>query len=66
MAKPKGLAIFRNRQIFKFGLLIKKENKKKLKIRLVLNRTDSVTKLPYCSYTQPLPNINQKTVEIEI
>jgi hypothetical protein len=30
-------ALLRGRQIFKFGLLIKKGNKKNLKIRLVLN-----------------------------
>jgi hypothetical protein len=29
---------FQGRQIFKFGLLIKKDNKKNLKIRLVFNR----------------------------
>jgi hypothetical protein len=30
--------LFRGRQIFKFGLLRKKNNKKNLKIRLVFNR----------------------------
>tara|TARA_R100000935_G_C2835573_1_gene167878 strand:+ start:1051 stop:1206 length:156 start_codon:yes stop_codon:yes gene_type:complete len=35
-------AHFQGRQIFKFGLLTKKDNKKNLKIRLVLNPIDSV------------------------
>ncbi|RDK82982.1 hypothetical protein C8D94_1092 [Marinirhabdus gelatinilytica] len=35
-------AHLQGRQIFKFGLLRKKSNKKNLKIRLVLNRMDSV------------------------
>jgi hypothetical protein len=35
-------AHLRGRQIFKFGLLTKKDNKKNLKIRLVFNRMDSV------------------------
>jgi hypothetical protein len=31
-------ALLRSRQIFKFGLLRKKDNKKNLKIRLLFNR----------------------------
>jgi hypothetical protein len=48
-------AYFRSRQIFKFGLLRKKDNKKKLKIRLVFNRMVSDCFQPYYSYTRPLP-----------
>jgi len=32
------MALLQDRQIFKFGLLRKKDNKKNLKIRLVINR----------------------------
>jgi hypothetical protein len=39
-------AHLRSRQIFKFGLLTKKNNKKNLKIRLVFNRMDSVQICP--------------------
>ena len=50
-------AFLRGRQIFKFGLLNKKDYKKNLKIRLVLNRMAVAFFLPYYSYTQPLANI---------
>jgi hypothetical protein len=53
------------RQIFKFGLLIKKDNKKNLKIRLVLNRMVRAFFPPYCSYTIPLQAIiNNKNLEL--
>ena len=55
--KPMFQAPFRSRQIFKFGLLRKKDNKKNLKIWLVLNRMVRAFFPPYCSYTQPLPHI---------
>ena len=45
-------ALFRGRQIFKFGLLRKKDNKKNLKIRLVFNRMVRAFFPPYCSYTK--------------
>jgi hypothetical protein len=44
----------RSRQIFKFGLLRKKDNKKNLKIRLVFNRMVTAYFQPYYSYTIPL------------
>jgi hypothetical protein len=47
-------ALFRSRQIFKFGLLRKKDNKKNLKIRLVFNRMVRAFFPPYYSYTKPL------------
>jgi len=47
-------ALFRGRQIFKFGLLRKKDNKKNLKIRLVFNRIVTAFFPPYYSYTIPL------------
>jgi len=47
-------ALFRGRQIFKFGLLRKKDNKKSLKIRLVFNRMVRAFFQPYYSYTNPL------------
>jgi len=46
-------ALFRGRQIFKFGLL-RKDNKKNLKIRLVFNRMVVAFFPPYYSYTNPL------------
>ena len=49
------IALFRSRQIFKFGLLIKNDNKKNLKIRLVFIRIVCALFQPYYSYTQPLP-----------
>jgi hypothetical protein len=48
------LALLRGRQIFKFGLLRKKDNKKNLKIRLVFNRMVVAFFPPYYSYTNPL------------
>jgi hypothetical protein len=47
-------ALLRGRQIFKFGLLVKKDNKKNLKIQLVFNRMVVVFFPPYYSYTNPL------------
>lgn len=47
-------AHLRGRQIFKFGLLTKKNNKKNLKIRLVFHPNGWRANPPYCSYTQPL------------
>jgi hypothetical protein len=47
-------AFLRGRQIFKFGLLRKKDNKKNLKIRLVFNRMVRAFFPPYYSYTIPL------------
>ena len=41
----------RGRQIFKFGLLRKKDNKKNLKIRLVFNRMVVAYFQRYLSYT---------------
>jgi hypothetical protein len=48
------MALLQGRQIFKFGLLRKKDNKKNLKIRLVSNRMVVAFFLPYYSYTKPL------------
>ena len=47
MLNPMKIALLRSRQIFKFGLLIKKDNKKNLNIRLVfhLNGLRSLTTL---------------------
>ena len=50
-------AFLQARQIFIFGLLRKKDNKKNLKIRLVFNRMVVAFFPPYYSYTQPLPHI---------
>ncbi len=50
-------AHLRGRQIFKFGLLRKKDNKKNLKIRLVFNRMVVAFFPPYYSYTNPLCSI---------
>jgi hypothetical protein len=59
-------ALFRSRQIFKFGLLRKKDNKKNLKIRLVFNRIVTVYFQPYYSYTIPLAHIKKiKTMNIK-
>jgi len=52
-------AFLRGRQIFKFGLLRKKDNKKNLKIRLVFNRMVRAFFPPYYSYTIPLAVIIQ-------
>jgi hypothetical protein len=52
-------ALLRSRQIFKFGLLRKKDNKKNLKIRLVFNRMVRALFPPYYSYTKPLALITQ-------
>jgi hypothetical protein len=49
--KPMAKALLRSRQIFKFGLLRKKDNKKNLKIRLVSNRMVVAFFPPYYSYT---------------
>jgi len=49
--------LLRSRQIFKFGLLRKKDNKKNLKIRLVFNRMVRAFFPPYYSYTIPLATI---------
>ena len=46
--------LFRGRQIFKFGLLKKKDNKKNLKIRLVLNPKIISYFARYEPYTKPL------------
>jgi hypothetical protein len=46
--------LLRGRQIFKFGLLNKKDNKKNLKIRLVSIRMVVAFFPPYYSYTNPL------------
>ncbi len=54
------MALLRSRQIIKFGLLITKDNKKNLKIRLVFNRMVVAFFTPYYSYTQPLPTIKNK------
>ncbi|WP_157814105.1 hypothetical protein [Olleya sp. Bg11-27] len=59
-------ALFRSSQIFKFGLLRKKDNKKNLKIRLVFNRIVTVYFQPYYSYTIPLPTILKKLLQIII
>lgn len=48
------LVHLRGLQIFKFGLLRKKDNKKNLKIRLVFIRMVSDYFQPYYSYTIPL------------
>jgi hypothetical protein len=48
---PMDIALLRSRQIFKFGLLRKKDNKKNLKIRLVFNRMVVPLFPPYYSYT---------------
>jgi hypothetical protein len=53
-------ALLRSRQIFKFGLFRKKDNKKNLKIRLVFNRMVVAFFPPYYSYTNPLPHIKKK------
>jgi len=47
-------AFLQGRQIFKFGLLRKKDKKKNLKIRLVFNRMVVAFFPPYYSYTNPL------------
>ena len=47
-------ALCRGRQIFKFGLLKKKDNKENLKIRLVFNRMVVAFFPPYYSYTRTL------------
>jgi hypothetical protein len=52
-------ALLRSRQIFKFGLLRKKDNKKNLKIRLVFNRMVRAFFPPYYSYTIPLGTIKK-------
>jgi len=44
-------ALLQGCQIFKFGLLRKKDNKKNLKIRLVFNRMVVAFFPPYYSYT---------------
>ena len=49
------IAHFQGRQIFKFGLLRKKDNKNNLKIRLVFIRMVCHCFQPYYSYTRPLP-----------
>ena len=43
--------LLQGRQIFKFGLLNEKDNKKNLKIRLVFNRMVVAFFPPYYSYT---------------
>jgi len=48
------IVLFRGRQIFKFGLLGIKDNKKNLKIRLLLNRMVVAFFPPYYSYTNPV------------
>jgi hypothetical protein len=53
------------RQIFKFGLLRKKDNKKNLKIRLVFNRMVVAFFPPYYSYTNPL-GVMQKRATAQI
>ena len=53
-------AFLRSRQIFKFGLLRKKDNKKNLKIRLVFNRIVTALFQPYYSYTITLYVIEKK------
>jgi hypothetical protein len=53
-------ALLQGRQIFKFGLLNKKDNKKNLKIRLVSNRMVVAFFPPYYSYTKPLPTSLRK------
>jgi hypothetical protein len=53
-------ALLQGRQIFKFGLLNKKYNKKNLKIRLVFNRMVVAFFPPYYSYTNPLLSIAPK------
>ncbi len=47
-------ALLQGRQIFKFGLLNKKDNKKNLKIRLVFIRMVVAFFPPYYSYTRSL------------
>jgi len=49
---PIAIALLEGRQIFKFGLLRKKDNKKNLKIRLVFNRMVVAFLPPYYSYTK--------------
>jgi hypothetical protein len=56
-------ALFRGRQIFKFGLLRKNNNKKNLKIRIVFNRMVCAHFQPYCSYTKPLAFIKKTEYE---
>jgi hypothetical protein len=53
-------ALLQGRQIFKFGLLRKKDNKKNLKIRLVFNRMVVAFFPPYYSYTNPLALMQKK------
>jgi len=55
-------ALLQGRQIFKFGLLKRKNNKKNLKIRLVFNRMVVAFFPPYYSYTNPLCNIKKNIV----
>ncbi len=55
-------ALLRSRQIFKFGLLRKKGNKKNLKIRLVFNQMVVAFFPPYYSYTIPLASIKQNRI----
>jgi hypothetical protein len=58
-------AYLRGRQIFKFGLLIKKDNMKNLKIRLVSNRMLVAFFPPYYSYTNQLAFIEKKTLQMK-
>jgi hypothetical protein len=51
---PMVIALLQGRQIFKFGLLNKKDNKKNLKIRLLFNRMVVAFFSPYYSYTTTL------------
>ena len=54
-------AHFQGRQIFKFGLLTKKDNKKNLKIRLVFHQNGLLVNQPYYSYTKPLALMAKET-----
>jgi hypothetical protein len=55
-------ALLQGRQIFKFGLLRKKDNKNNLKIRLVFNRMVVAFFPPYYSYTNPLATIKNEII----
>ena len=52
------MAHLHGRQIFKFGLLGKEDNKKNIKIRLVFKRMVVAFFPPYYSYKKPLCLIN--------
>jgi hypothetical protein len=58
-------ALLQGRQIFKFGLLRKKDNKKNLKIRLVFNRMVVAFFPTYYSYTNRCTPFKKTTCKYE-